>query len=343
MSAQWAVTEREPEACGGLDGALELIESGRVHDGMEGLVASLRQERERLTPGAWRGFVHDTLRTHPIRRVVHEDPLTSRAFSKPRGYPGDAVTMDFMYGTRPASAPTRRAAELYRYTTNGPASRAMRHRRQLLARLIDETAAGRRGARVLAIGCGHLREAEISAAVREGGLGELVAVDQDAASLEVVAREFGPLGVRTEHESVHGLISGSVALRGFDLVYSAGLFDALDGRTAGRLCEAMFEAARPGGRVLLASFLPGIPDAGYMEGLMDWNVVHRSEPELLGLAGGVPRRRIADLTLSFDDDENVAYLSIGKKGPPSLASLTAVEAEGNDASSRPERRARAEA
>ena len=48
------------------------------------------------------------------------------------------------------------------------------------------------------------------------------------------------------------------------------------------------------------------------------------------------------MTLSFDDDENVAYLSIGKKGPPSLASLAAVAAEGPDASSRPERRARAQ-
>jgi extracellular factor (EF) 3-hydroxypalmitic acid methyl ester biosynthesis protein len=343
MSAQWAVTEREPEACGGLDGALELIEAGRVQDGMESLVATLRTERERLAPGAWRGFVRDTLRPHPIRKVVHEDPLTSRSFAKPRGIPGDAVMMDLIYGTSSLAAPTGRSAEIHRYTTNRPASRAMRHRRQLLARLIDETAVGRRGARVLAIGCGHLREAELSAAVRDGGLGELVAVDQDAASLEVVARAYGPLGVRTEHESVRGLISGSGALRGFDLVYTAGLFDALDERTAGRLCEAMFGAARPGGRVLLTSFLPGIPDAGYMEGLMDWNVVHRSEPELLGLAGGIPRRRIADLTLSFDDDENVAYLSIGKKGPSSLASLAAVGVDGADASSRPERRARAQA
>jgi extracellular factor (EF) 3-hydroxypalmitic acid methyl ester biosynthesis protein len=342
MSAQWVVTEREPEACGGLDGALELIESGRVHDGMESLVASLRTERERLAPAAWRGFVRDTLLAHPIRRVVHEDPLTSRAFMKPRGYSGDAVMMDFIYGTRPASAPTRRAAEIYRYTTNGPASRAVRHRRQLLASLIDETAAERRGARVLAIACGHLREAELSAAVREGGLGELVALDQDATSLEVVAREYGAFGVRTERGSVRGLLSGSAALRGFDLVYAAGLFDYLEERTARRVCEAMFDAARPGGRVLIANFLPGIPDAGYMEGLMDWNLVYRTETELLGLAGGIARRRVADLTLSFDDHENVGYLSIGKKRLPSVASLAAV-ADTDDTSSRPERRARARA
>src|SRR5437016_3094419 len=89
MSAQRAVSEREPDACGGLDAALELIDSGRVHEGMESLVATLRKERERLAPGAWRGFVRDTLRPHPIREVVHEDPLTSRFFAKPRGIPED--------------------------------------------------------------------------------------------------------------------------------------------------------------------------------------------------------------------------------------------------------------
>jgi len=31
---------------------------------------------------------------------VHADPLTYRAFSKPRGYAGDAVMMDHIYGYR---------------------------------------------------------------------------------------------------------------------------------------------------------------------------------------------------------------------------------------------------
>src|SRR5262249_38418269 len=31
-------------------------------------------------------------------QVLHQDPFTYRAFSKPRGYAGDAVMMDYIYG-----------------------------------------------------------------------------------------------------------------------------------------------------------------------------------------------------------------------------------------------------
>ena len=34
---------------------------------------------------------------HQLRELLQQDPLTFRAFTKPRGYAGDAVMMDYVY------------------------------------------------------------------------------------------------------------------------------------------------------------------------------------------------------------------------------------------------------
>src|SRR5512135_1308601 len=222
-----------------LDDALALVESGRVHDGMELLVGALRDRRARLSPSEWRRWVAECVETHPIASVAREDPFTGRAFRKPRGYAGDAVLMDDVYGVDRVEASSPRAAAIHRFTTNGPAARAVRHRRQLVASLVDEAAAERAGARVLSIGCGHVREAEISSAVREGRLGELVGVDHDREALAVAGRAYGRFGFRPEHGSLLAILSGEGALRGFDLVYATGLFDALAAPAARRLAETM--------------------------------------------------------------------------------------------------------
>lgn len=39
-------------------------------------------------------------RAHPLHALVQQDPFTHRAASKPRGYAGDAVMMDYIYESR---------------------------------------------------------------------------------------------------------------------------------------------------------------------------------------------------------------------------------------------------
>ena len=45
---------------------------------------------------------------HPLCDLLHQDPFTYRAFSKPRGYAGDAVMMDYIYGLGEADRRARR-------------------------------------------------------------------------------------------------------------------------------------------------------------------------------------------------------------------------------------------
>src|SRR5436189_182960 len=73
--------------------------------------------------------------------------------------------------------------EIFRFTRTRPAPRAVCYRREHIAQLIDRTAAAVARPNILAIAAGHLREAELSAALADGLVGRLVALDADAESL----------------------------------------------------------------------------------------------------------------------------------------------------------------
>jgi extracellular factor (EF) 3-hydroxypalmitic acid methyl ester biosynthesis protein len=222
-----------------LDTVHDSIRGGHIAVGLEDLFDDLTVRRED-EPEAWPEYARACL-NHPIRHLLHQDPFTYRAFSKPRGYAGDAVMMDYIYGLGEAGRAAREATLLGRaifsHMATRPSARAVRYRRQLLAELIDR-AASRGGNRVFALAAGHLREVEISDAVRTGQFEDFVAMDQDEASLAVVARDYAPFGVRTMSGSVRQILTGNANLGQFDFVYAAGLFDYLSGPVA---------AAKPAG------------------------------------------------------------------------------------------------
>src|SRR5690606_29048009 len=130
----------------------------------ERLVLHLNDTRKTMSESAWRLFAKWAV-THPITRYVHADPFTHRAFTKPRGYAGDAVMMDYIYGfERPV--PPEGVRDIARFTTNdGCSAQAVRCRRQVLADAIDNMVVRRgRHIDVTALAAGHLREMALSAA-----------------------------------------------------------------------------------------------------------------------------------------------------------------------------------
>jgi hypothetical protein len=223
--------------------------------------------------------------------------------------------VDFIYGigetARVASEATPLGRAIFRYMGERPSAQAVRHRRQLLARLIDR-AAREGGGRVLAIAAEHLREVELSAAVQSGAIREFVALDQDEKSLAEIDRYYGPLGVRTVSGSVRQILDGRVALREYDLVYAPGLFNCLSGPVAGLLTQRMFDMVRPGGTMLIPNFRTGARDRGYMESFMDWRLIYRSEKDMYGLVSSLPKHSVANFQVFDDDVETITYLKVSK-------------------------------
>ena len=289
------------------------IEAGEFVPAMDAMIDGLLALRSAYPMDAWRQFSQFDCLHHPIRELCHADPMTRRAFLKPRGYPGDAGILDLIY--RVAALPadtTALGAEVYELTTSHPACASVRTRRIALARAVDEAAARVTRPRILSMACGHLREAQISNAVAVGAVGDYFAVDQDKESLGLIDRELGAWGVTTTCESVRGLVTGRVNLDNLDLAYAAGLYDYLGLPVATAVTRSMLNMMNPGGRVLVANFAPSLPDIGYMETFMAWNLIYRDEQAMQEIAAGLPRDEVASTRVFREADGNIVYLEVTK-------------------------------
>ena len=296
-----------------LDQSYEMLQDGEVFAAMEQLDLALRDRRAWSTAETWARFSREECLTHPIRDLVHQNPLTRRAFEKPRGYAGDAAMLDLIYGE--AALPDETSAlgaELYAWEFQTPCARSVRARRDILAGRIDRVAAQTTDARVLSIACGHLREAQQSLAVLEGLVHEFVAFDQDSESLAVVERDQCLSGVTTVQGSVRDLLKRTVAFSDFDLVYAAGLYDYLDRSTAARLTAMLFDMLAPGGELLIANLAPETREAGYMESFMDWRLVYRDEVAMLSLVAGIPKSAMEGVNTFRDAFGSVVFLDVEK-------------------------------
>jgi hypothetical protein len=290
-------------------------EGHSVQEAMNRLILTLRDHKLSVDDARWQECI-GLCRRHPLASLLHEDPFTYRAFSKPRGYAGDAVLMDYIYGREddlPVPVATALGQKIFEYTTRSPAPEGVRARRGFMADLLDNLAGAVDYPHVLSIAAGHLREAELSAAVRRRRLGRFVALDGDAESVQEVERAYGRFGVEVVGARIGKLLTGRLNLGEFDLVYSTGLFDYLGESAARRLTSIMFRMLRSGGRVVLANFLPGVRDIGYMEAFMDWNLVYRTRGDMMDITMEIPQEEIRNVAVFPEENHNIIFLDIAKQ------------------------------
>lgn len=231
---------------------------------------------------------------------------------------GNAVLMDYLYGidsTLRSLLPDGPTEELFRYASSAPASRALRSRRQLLAREIDRCCAHLSGqARILCVGCGHLREVELARSLRHGHFAEFTALDAQVLSLQTVEASYAALGIQTQQCTLDDLFYGRQDLCHFDLIYSPGLYEVLDDQDARDLTRNLFARLLPGGRLLMGNFLPNVPNIAYLEGLLDWHPHYRSDASLLDLLLGIPYNDIGSARVFHDLGNCVAFLEVTRYG-----------------------------
>jgi len=297
-----------------LDQTSTQLSTGALNAGLESLALGLQRLRIGLSPTSWGQFIQTEVLPHPVTRLIHQSPFTGRAFNKPRGYPGDAVTLDFIYGGLPVTQEEYGiGADLYhQWEYETPSCRSVRARRDLLAAKVDALAGQVHLPRILSVACGHLREAQLSQAVKNGRVGEYVGLDQDEASLEVVHAEQQAHSVKTVKGSVRSLLTGKHDFSGFDLVYSAGLYDYLAEPVAIRLTNTLFQFLSEGGRLLIANFAPELRDIGYLEAFMDWRLIYRGEAEVERFTSAIPPGEISEMKCFREENGNIVFLEIIK-------------------------------
>ncbi len=276
------------------------------------LFVECKKLRNHLPTDEWKQSIK-LIRESKLISLVHQDPFTYRAFTKPRGYAGDAVMMDFIYSQeenwqRPEA--TDLGNSVFQYTTNAAASAGVRSRREFIAECLDEVARSHVSPSALAIACGHLREASMSSAVRRHRYKEFIALDADPDSLKEVDRSYSRYGVRTHLADIRKMLTGRLDYGKFDLIYSTGLYDYLNAKTAKRLTGHLFSMLQPGGKLVIANFLPDIDDIGYMEACMDWFLIYRDRFEMMGLTELIDQSEIHKVTISVEENRNIIFLEV---------------------------------
>ncbi|MBC3872477.1 hypothetical protein [Undibacterium flavidum] len=288
----------------------EVIRQLQTHKawlGIENLRAQLLQARN--SHSDYKKVYSDIKSNGELMEILCKCPYIFRAKTKPRGYAGDAVMMDFIYGIYEPEFINNldlTGEEIFRITTNSSASKAVRHRRRLIANTIDSICLDK-PANILSVACGHLREAEISNAVQSRSIGKFFALDQDIESLKIVESQYGRLGVTPVQCNVAKIIAGKIPeeINDFNFIYSAGLYDYLNEDIAVKLTKKFAKLLNKNGLILLANFLPFHQDAGFMECVMDWDLIYRTADNLKSI---LSKSGLSLVSCQNDPTDSIAYV-----------------------------------
>jgi len=300
-----------------LDHVESKISQGRFSEALSTLYDGLSNIRQHSSTEDWKQFVTQ-YRQHPVSHFFLQEPITRRSFERPRGYAGDPIMLDLQYDFEkviplPDEERQLDISELLNYEINriGHASHAVRARRRLLARKIDETSERVANPYILSLACGNLRESLDSFAVKNKSIGKFVAIDQDEEALAVATETIKDFG-ETIQASFVDIIRNKVTLPKFDYIYSLGLYDYLSDKIAKRLTSKLFQLLNPGGRLLIANYLPNSNSLGYMEAVMDWWLIYRNNEQMLELTEQIPKENINNVDLSIEKNQVIIFMEIEK-------------------------------
>ena len=256
--------------------------------------------------------VKATCRAHPLFDIIQEDPLSRRIYEKPRGYAGDARMMDLIYKSEQPRGLNDVGQRVYDFVTDRQCAHGARARKMKLAALLNKTMDEYDAPEILSVACGHMREAQLLSTNRLNRARRIVAFDQDETSLAEVSRSLGDCeALSLVSGSVRRLIAGRHNLGTFDLIYSLGLYDYLEQPIAQRLTQVLFDALNPGGRLVIANYLPN-ESSGFMEAFLEWELIYRSKQEIMDMAGGINDGAISSKSYSEEHTGTIGFLELTK-------------------------------
>src|SRR6185437_16071921 len=138
---------------------------------------------------------------HPLHEIVRQDPFTERAFSKPRGYAGDAVMLDYVYRPKPLSL-SDVGKQLHSATTGVSSAKSISWRRDHLGTEIAKIAGDVAGARLLSVASGHLRELDVVRELAHQRDFRIDALDQDEESLKEAVCSYPDFNINPINKSI---------------------------------------------------------------------------------------------------------------------------------------------
>ena len=211
-----------------------------------------------------------------------------RFYSKPRGYAGDYLTIEWIYENFPAGS-GRIGPVLDRAILNCPGCKAVRNRRGLLSKKIMNILKLKENSNVniTSLASGPAREVfDVFETIEDSELLSVTLVDIDLQALAYVSEKRDKNRLKRHIKLIPGnLIYIAVGredlkIKNQDLVYSIGLIDYFEDKFVVTLLNYIHKLLKPGGRVVLGNFHPNNPEKAFMEYVWDWKLIHRSNEQM---------------------------------------------------------------
>jgi extracellular factor (EF) 3-hydroxypalmitic acid methyl ester biosynthesis protein len=234
-----------------------------------------------------------------IGDLIYRVPIVDRIYSKPLGYAGDFEMMNIIYKTK-SGGRSLFEKSIHNFFVTDPSAQAVRNRSDYLCEKIGALMAKNKGqnVKILSLACGPAFE--IQKALRKGLIDssdrvEIVLLDQDENALKNaqfelknIQRDLGlKLNIRMVNNAIKNVIVKGLADEGFDLIYSAGLFDYFSDPVAQLAAQKLVTALNDNGQLLIGNFDVSTPSKPIMEIALDWQLIYRSEEDLFRLFGHV--------------------------------------------------------
>jgi hypothetical protein len=244
-----------------------------------------------------RATCHEYMR-EKLSDILLQAAFANRAYSKPLGYAGDYQMMNMIYHRGRDQSSNLFTKCLNQYFLTRPAAVAVKNRSQYLKAKILETVRSKlktgQTVKILSLASGPAQE--VILALREMGKSEadrveLWLIDQDIESLRYAQRDLRRTTIELdlnpkiffENTAIKNILKEGLPVSNIDLIYSAGLFDYFTDPVVVMSAQLIMRHLAPSGRAIIGNFDSDNPTRPLMEAILDWNLIHRTEDEMLKL------------------------------------------------------------
>ncbi len=235
-----------------------------------------------------------------LGHLVYGAPFANRAFYKPRGYAGDYEMMNHLYRDEMVGKSFYDQC-LHKYFVDEPAGAAVKNRGVYLSNRITqlfENTKSNGPLKILSVASGPAMEQQMflqNGKKFYGRQAEFNCLDQDEESLKHAQRQLHSLNrvvqsgfaFKFNNMAIRNVIAKGCPDTDYDLIYSAGLFDYFTEPVAQMAARKLVEAVKPGGQVIIGNFSKDNPSTPFMELILDWHLIYRSEEDLLRIYKGM--------------------------------------------------------
>lgn len=216
--------------------------------------------------------------------------MAERVYFKPKGYAGDFMMMEMIYGNKP-DGDGKLGKIMDGWFLASPAADAVRERRKLLAKILTDISRlkvqRRDNIRIMNLACGSNRELfDFLSEFENSQAVEALCIDIDPDALAYTNRHVNIFNhqarVRLMNENIVKWALGRVR-HNFDpqdIIYSSGLTDYLDNRLFVKLIDRCYEQLRDEGVLIIGNFGPNNPNRQFMDHMLHWILMHRDAREL---------------------------------------------------------------